>query len=88
MPDDRVIRWAAAEDRILITNDNHFGEKVFRAGHVHAGVVFLRLADERSATKIAVISRLLATCPERLPHSFVVVTETQIRFARLPGRSG
>ena len=46
--DNRIIEIAQAEERILITNDRGFGEKVFRERCPHHGVVFLRLANERS----------------------------------------
>src|SRR5712691_13541203 len=57
--DNRVIEIAQAEGRILITNDRGFGEKVFRQRRPHYGVVFLRLANERSTNKIRVLSQLL-----------------------------
>lgn len=42
----------------------------------------MRLDDERAANKIAVLQRLLANYADKLPNRFVVVTETQVRFAR------
>jgi len=82
LDDDAVIRRARAENRILITNDKGFGEKVFRAGVTHAGVVLLRLEDERAAAKINAVRRLLDRYADRLAGRFVVVTEKRIRFAR------
>lgn len=82
MIDDLVIAKAYTESWILVTNDKGFGEKVYRERRPHRGVVFLRLADERAANKIAVLERLLARHADRLSDSFVVVTETQVRFAR------
>ena len=67
---------------ILITNDKDFGDKVYRDGRIHKGVILLRLDDELSLSKIQVISRLLKNYIDRLPDSFVVVTEMQVRFAR------
>src|SRR5882762_3954023 len=58
--DDRVIKIAQDEGRILITNDRGFGEKVFRERRPHNGVVFLRLANERAANKIRVLDQLLS----------------------------
>jgi predicted nuclease of predicted toxin-antitoxin system len=80
--DDAVIQAAAVEQRILITNDKDFGERVYRDGRAHCGVILLRLDDERSASKIAVLSRILALCGERIPGSFVVVSERRVRFAK------
>jgi len=82
MDDDPIIEKAFAENWILITNDNDFGEKVYREGRPHRGVVFMRLKDERTFVKISVIQRLLAGYAEQLADKFVVVTETKIRFAR------
>jgi len=50
---------------------------------VHCGVIILRLSDERSATKIAVLGHLLKGYGDRLAGQFVVVTEQQVRFAGL-----
>lgn len=82
MNDDEVIEKASRENRILITNDKDFGEKIFRDRHLHRGVVLLRLDDERVANKIAVLQRLLENHTNRLGGHFVVVTETTVRFAR------
>jgi predicted nuclease of predicted toxin-antitoxin system len=79
--DDDVLHRAFREARILITNDRDFGELIFREGRNHRGVVFLRLDDERAANKIRVLELLLANHASELPDRFVVVTETQVRFA-------
>lgn len=82
MDDNAVITRAFAEHWILITNDKDFGEKVYRERHPHRGVVLLRLEDERAASKIDALSRLLESYAEQLADRFVVVTERQVRFAR------
>lgn len=82
MDDDDVIQKAFAEDRILITNDKDFGEKVYRERRPHKGVVLLRLEDERASGKIDAIRRLLDRYPERLTGALAVVTQTRVRFAR------
>ena len=81
--DTTLIRKAYAENRILITNDRDFGEKVYREQHPHHGVIFLRLENERAFVKIETLRRLLMAYPDQLPGQFVVVTETRVRFARL-----
>jgi len=82
MDDDEVIQKALMENRILLTNDKDFGEKIYRERRPHRGVVLLRLDDERSANKIAVVQRLLDNHADRITSHFVVVTETTVRFAR------
>lgn len=83
MADDAIIEKAFAEHWILITNDKDFGEKVYREGEAHRGVVLLRLEDERATTKINTIRRLLEAYDDQLVDQFVVVTETHVRFARV-----
>ena len=83
MDDDEVIQKAVAEDWILITNDEDFGEKKYRERRPHKGVILLRLEDERTANKIKTIRRLLEDHSSQLSGNFVVVTETRVRFARI-----
>ncbi len=80
--DNEVIHRAFTENRILITNDKDFGQKIHRDRRPHRGVILLRLADERSTIKIEVLQRLLSTYSGHIPGQFVVVTETKVRFAR------
>lgn len=82
MDDDEAIRKAFTENRILVTNDKDFGDKVYRERRPHRGVVLLRLEDERAENKIAVMQRLLDNHASRLADQFEVVTESAVRFAR------
>ena len=77
-----VVQKASAENRILITNDKDFGERIYRERHAHRGIILLRLDDERAAVKIDTIRRLLAAYPDQLADHYVVVTEERVRFAR------
>ena len=70
MADDDIVAKAFVENWILITNDKDFGEKVYREGRPHRGVVFLRLEDERTAIKIETIRRLLENYAEQLADRF------------------
>jgi len=83
MGDEEIIQKAFVENRILITNDKDFGEKVYRDRWLHKGVILLRLDDERAMKKIEAMRRLLASyAADQLAGQFVVVTETTVRFAR------
>lgn len=84
MTDSDMIQTAFTEDWILITNDKDFGEKIHREGHPHKGMVLLRLRDERSASKIDALGRLLKSHADRLSDHIVVVTETTVRFSSQP----
>jgi predicted nuclease of predicted toxin-antitoxin system len=83
MNDNDIIYKSFSENWILITSDKDFGEKVYREQHPHKGVILLRLENQRSANKINILKRLLDTYLEQLSDNFIVVTETQIRFARV-----
>lgn len=74
-----VLAKAVEEDRILLTSDTDFGELVYHAGQRHMGIVLLRLADERNANKMGVLSKLLESYANELADNFVVVTETGVR---------
>ena len=82
LDDSTILSKAFSENWILMTNDRDFGEKVFRELHPHRGVVFLRLLDERPASKINAIRRLLESYADQLTDHFVVVTESQVRFSQ------
>lgn len=41
MDDDDIILKALEENWILITNDKDFGEKVYRDGRLHRGIILL-----------------------------------------------
>lgn len=79
--DNELLAKAYAEKWILITNDQDFGEMVYRENRSHCGIVFLRLRDQRSVIKIDVLNRLINAYADRLADAFVVVTETQVRFS-------
>jgi len=81
MSDNDIIQKAHKEEWILITNDKDFGEMVYRDRRFHRGVILLRLEDERSASKIRVLSRLLESYSDRISGIFLVVTEQRVRFA-------
>ena len=80
--DGRIIQRAVEEDWILITNDKDFGERVFRDGRLHRGVILLRLQDERAVSKIGVISHLLQQYSDRIPNAFIVASERRVKFAK------
>jgi predicted nuclease of predicted toxin-antitoxin system len=52
--DDIILQKAFEENWVLITNDKDFGDKVYRNGQLHKGVILLRLENERAASKIKV----------------------------------
>lgn len=82
--DAAILASAAAEARIVVTNDKDFGELVFRSGQPHAGVLLLRLQDESAANRVQVVERVLQQLAGQLAGNFVVATETQVRIRAVP----
>lgn len=80
--DDLIIATALAEARVLVTNDKDFGEKVYREGRGHAGVLLLRLKDDRAVAKMQVTEAVVRRLGDQLQNNFTVVTESQIRVRR------
>lgn len=85
--DEDILRLADEENRILITCDKDFGEAVFHGKKYHKGVILLRLDNERSANKIAVLERLFDQYSTQLPNRFVVATESAVRIAEIGHRA-
>lgn len=81
--DDEVLAKAFAEERILVTNDIDFGEKVYRDGQFHSGIILLRLRDQKASAKVAAVMSLLSFHSKRIENAFVIVTENEVRFAKL-----
>jgi predicted nuclease of predicted toxin-antitoxin system len=83
MTDDQILKKCLLEERILITNDKDFGEKAFKNMELHSGIILLRLQNESADSKIATLFKLFKTYFHRIPKSFIVLTENQVRFSRL-----
>jgi predicted nuclease of predicted toxin-antitoxin system len=82
--DEVLLQRACAEDRIVVTNDKDFGEKVFRDKLAHKGIILLRLDDERPPNKIAVLGKVLQGYADQLVGRFVVATEKVVRIVGNP----
>ena len=78
--DPVILDRAAAEGRILITNDKGFGELVFRSGQAHHSVILLRLRDESASNRVRMVRIVLEGYSDRLAGHFVVATERGVRI--------
>ncbi len=75
LPDDDVLALAREEQRILVTNDRDFGELVFRHRLTHSGVIFFRMRDQATTTKLARMQTLLQNYTDRLDQFIVITTQ-------------
>lgn len=80
--DETVLKIANKDNYILITNDNDFGELIFRMKKPHKGVILLRLDDNRPKNKIDVLNKLLQLYIDQLKNNFVVATENKVRIIK------
>ena len=80
MDDRDILRWANADNRILVTSDKDFGELVFREGEPHKGVILLRMSDQTPVNKIEILRLLTFWLSPLLEGSFTVVTDSKIRI--------
>ncbi len=78
--DADILQRAVIEERIVVTNDKDFGDMIFRDRRSHRGVVLLRLSDDLVATKLRVLTAVLAEHVDKLADRFVVATEENIRI--------
>ncbi len=79
---DRVILAKAHfENWVIITNDKDFGDMVFRDKLPHRGIILLRLNDETTVNKIAILSQIFEQFDRtHILDKFLVATERGFRL--------
>jgi predicted nuclease of predicted toxin-antitoxin system len=80
--DDWILQKARDEEMVLVTNDKDFGEKIFRSGETHCGVVLLRLSNQTPSSKIEAFERVLELFSDQLTSSYMVVGDRKVRITR------
>ena len=78
--DETVLKMAADQERVLLTEDKDFGELVVRLKLPVYGIVLLRMNPADSHSKLARVRHLLRHHEDRLPGSLVVLSEKRARF--------
>ncbi len=77
-----VIKIANQEARILLTQDKDFGELVYRLKKLHFGIILVRLTDQPSIVKAALINRVLYEYGNKLGNAFTVIQKNAIRIRK------
>ena len=80
MADYDILRWANFENRILVTSGKDYGDLVFRDGEPHKGIILLRMSDQTTPHKLAILSLMTNILAPLLEGSFAVVTDPKIRI--------
>lgn len=79
MNDNSVLKLSIQENRILITFDKDFGEKVFRNGEAAKGILLLRFVPE----SVDFITRRMISFLEKsqeLENKFIVLEKDRVRI--------
>jgi predicted nuclease of predicted toxin-antitoxin system len=80
MSDADILLWAVREQRIVVTMDADFGEMVYRSGHPHSGVIFLRMSGARREAKVRVVKWILEHHADDLSGHFCVFDAGVLRI--------
>ncbi|MCW3984360.1 MAG: DUF5615 family PIN-like protein [Candidatus Bathyarchaeota archaeon] len=80
--DEAVLEIANAQNRILLTFDDDFGELIYRRKLKAYGIVLLRFLPKSTQQIYEILSNVLDAQNE-LEGNFVIVTENRIRIHRL-----
>ena len=87
-PDETVIEYARAEDRILLTADTDFGELLSHSGESLPSVILLRRSSRIPELQAAIVLINLADVePDLLSGALIVFNNSVIRVRRLPIRN-
>jgi predicted nuclease of predicted toxin-antitoxin system len=80
MDDDEILAIAVTEQRLVITMDKGFGERVIRHEAANAGVLLLRLDEANSREKVAVIAKIFSEHDQELLGNFSVYKNGRLRI--------
>lgn len=79
--DRKILEWAAAEERVLITMDKDFGEFIFLDQAGHCGLI--RLPDVPAGERVTMVGRILNKhSHDLLAGAVVTVRGERIRISR------
>ena len=78
VPDQEVLNRAIQEGRIIVTNDK--GLAHLALSYRPAGILLLRLADERTEVKLRIVRIVLNEYLDKIEGSMIVATERSIRI--------
>jgi predicted nuclease of predicted toxin-antitoxin system len=82
--DSDVLNVAVAEGRILITEDQDFGELVMRQQLAAPGVVLLELDRLSNAAEATRVSAVISAYADKLSDNLIVIEPRRVRVRPLP----
>src|SRR5258707_10291647 len=82
--DEQVLERAVNEQRVLITEDQDFGELVYARGRSSAGVILVRFHNRARRAKPATVVEAVAKLGSRLRNAFTVIEAGRVRISSRP----
>lgn len=80
MPDTKIVKLAQSENRIILTHDKDF-EDLVQYPKYHAGIILIRLKDQRSKHHFEKLNDVLKNQKEEiLKGSFTVIEEDTVHI--------
>ena len=83
LEDNKILKKANEDNRILLANDKDFGTLVFKMNLKSSGIILFRLQSQSSKAKIGAIELIIGNYSNKLSGSFIVVSEGKIRIRKL-----
>ena len=79
--DAEILKRAIAENRVLITLDEHFGDWVILPLSVHSGLIRVKVHPTTSDNVLALLVRFLKSCkPEQLKNHLVILSAKRAKW--------
>ncbi|MEK6943000.1 MAG: DUF5615 family PIN-like protein [Nanoarchaeota archaeon] len=83
LEDIKILKIAADEKRVLLTNDKDFGNLVFKEKLKSSGLILLRLGNQSSSAKINALEIIIKNYSDKLLGNFIVISEDKIRIRKI-----
>ena len=80
MPDQKILKIAVHENRMVLTMDKDFGDLVYNSGLPHAGVLLLRVEDYSAKEKLALVEKILKKYRDHIHGKFCVYKDNKLRI--------
>lgn len=78
--DSEVLKIAAKNQCLLITEDKDFGELAYRLKLVHSGILLICLSDTPRKERIAIVADTIDNHFDKLQNNFSVLNKSGLRI--------
>jgi len=82
LDDIDVLKLAEKENSILITLDKDFGTLAYRQKQVHSGIILVRLAGIKPATKAIIVKSVIKSYSHSIENAFTVIQPGIVRIRK------